>query len=309
MVSTLIGPATVIMMISGAYVTVFKLELLTSYALALSPAIIYTILCFTVKAKYQIMTAEIFSALYSFIMMVVFVGTIITAVQESPYHPSVLFLLAMLVIFLFAAMLHPWEFSCIIYGALYFLCVPSGFLLLVIYSLCNMNVVSWGTREVPKRKTKKEIEEEEKERKEKEEKKKQGWFSQFMPKFQLQDLRAFMDISKKEDKSANILEQMNNLERLILDSKGKSELTEVLIDKKGILTKPRRSVKFSEETQIEDEAEQKRTEEDEYLYQKEKKKRNDLVNPKWLEIEEFHPGTVVQMNNEESTFWENFIKK
>jgi chitin synthase len=172
-----------------------------------------------------------------------------------------------------------------------------------------MNVVSWGTREVPKRKTKKEIEEEEKERKEKEEKKKQGWFSQFMPKFQLQDLRAFMDISKKEDKSANILEQMNNLERLILDSKGKSELTEVLIDKKGILTKPRRSVKFSEETQIEDEAEQKRTEEDEYLYQKERRIRNDLVNPKWLEIEEFHPGTVVQMNNEESTFWENFIKK
>jgi hypothetical protein len=61
---------------------------------------------------------------------------------------------------------------------------------------------------------------------------------------------------------ANILEQMNNLERLILDSKGKSELTEVLIDKKGILTKPRRSVTFSEETQIEDEADQKRTEED-----------------------------------------------
>jgi chitin synthase len=46
-----------------------------------------------------------------------------------------------------------------------------------------MNVISWGTREVPKRKTKKEIEEEEKKRKEKEEKKKQGWFSQFMPKF------------------------------------------------------------------------------------------------------------------------------
>ena len=309
MVSTMIGPATVIMMISGAYLTVFKLDLLTSYAIALSPAIIYTILCFTVKAKYQIMAAEIFSALYSFIMMVVFVGCIITAVQESPFHPSVLFLSAMVFIFLFAAMLHPWEFSCIIYGALYFLCVPSGFLLLVIYSLCNMNVISWGTREVPKRKTKKEIEEEEKKRKEKEEKKKQGWFSQFMPKFQLQDLRAFMDISKKEDKSANILEQMNNLERLILDSKGKSELTEVLIDKKGILTKPRRSVTFSEETQIEDEADQKRTEEDEYLYQKKMKKRNDLVNPKWLEIEEFHPGTVVQMNDEENTFWENFIKK
>lgn len=309
MVSTLIGPGTVVMMISGAYVTVFKLNLETAYAIALTPAIVYTILCFTVKSKYQIMAAEIFSAFYSFIMMVVFVGSIITAAKESPFHPSVIFLGAMMFIFLFAAILHPWEFSCIIYGALYFLCVPSGFLLLVIYSLCNMNVISWGTREVPKKKTKKEIEEEENKRKEKEEKKKQGWFSRFMPKFQLQDLKAFMDISKKEDnKSVDILEQMNkNIERL-LDSKGKDELTEILIDKKGILTKPKKSVKFSAETQIEDETE-KRTEEDEYLYQKEKKKRNDLVNPKWLEIKEFQPGTVVRMNDEENTFWENFIEK
>lgn len=307
----MIGPATVIMMISGSYLTVFKLNLLTSYAIALTPAIIYTILCFTVKSKYQIMAAEIFSALYSFIMMVVFVGCIITAVQESPFHPSVLFLSAMVFIFLFAAMLHPWEFSCIIYGVLYFLCVPSGFLLLVIYSLCNMNVISWGTREVPKKKTKKEIEEEEKKRKEKDEKKKQGWFSQFMPKFQLQDLKAFMDISKKEDKSVDILEQMNkNIERL-LDSKGKDELTEILIDKKSILTKPKKSVKFSAVTQIEEEEEdeEKHTEEDEYLYQKEKKKRNDLVNPKWLEDKDFQQGTVVRMNDEENIFWEKFIEK
>lgn len=304
----MIGPATVIMMISGSYLTVFKLNLLTSYAIALTPAIIYTILCFTVKSKYQIMAAEIFSALYSFIMMVVFVGCIITAVQESPFHPSVLFLSAMVFIFLFAAMLHPWEFSCIIYGVLYFLCVPSGFLLLVIYSLCNMNVISWGTREVPKKKTKKEIEEEEKKRKEKDEKKKQGWFSQFMPKFQLQDLKAFMDISKKEDKSVDILEQMNkNIERL-LDSKGKDELTEILIDKKSILTKPKKSVKFSQ-IEEEEEDEEKHTEEDEYLYQKEKKKRNDLVNPKWLEDKDFQQGTVVRMNDEENIFWEKFIEK
>ena len=33
------------------------------------------------------------------------------------------------------------------------------YLLLMIYSLCNMHVVSWGTREVKQTKTEKEVEE------------------------------------------------------------------------------------------------------------------------------------------------------
>ena len=39
------------------------------------------------------------------------------------------------------------EFYCILHGALYFLAVPSMSMLLIIYSICNMHVVSWGTRE------------------------------------------------------------------------------------------------------------------------------------------------------------------
>lgn len=313
MVSTLIGPSTVIMMIAGSYLTVFKLDLLTSYAIALTPAFVYTILCFTVKTKYQIMVAEILSAVYSFIMMVVFVGCIITAVRESPFHPSVIFLAAMVFIFLFAAVLHPWEFSCIIYGALYFLCVPSGFLLLVIYSLVNMNIVSWGTREVPKKKTKAEIEEEERKRKEKEEKKKQGWFSRFMPKFQLQDLKGLMDMTRKEDKSVVLLEQMNKNMEMFMKLQGKSGalLEEVKVDEIKP-PKQRKSVSFAggmSDSDSDEEEKEKRTKEDEYIYQKEKKQRNDLKNPKWLELKEFQVGHTMQMNKEELDFWHSFIEK
>jgi chitin synthase len=62
---------------------------------------------------------------------------------------------------------------------LYLLVIPSGYLLLVIYSLCNLHVVSWGTRETPKKKTKaeQEKEQEEKAKKEEEKKKKKGLFS------------------------------------------------------------------------------------------------------------------------------------
>jgi chitin synthase len=48
--------------------------------------------------------------------------------------------------------------------------VPSTFILLTIFYLCNLNNVSWGTRETPKKLTKEE--EEEQKRKEEEKKKK-----------------------------------------------------------------------------------------------------------------------------------------
>lgn len=61
--------------------------------------------------------------------------------------PSGLFLIIMTLLYLITAALHPQEFSLVIYGVLYFLCIPSGYLLLSIYSIVNMNNVSWGTRE------------------------------------------------------------------------------------------------------------------------------------------------------------------
>ncbi len=45
---------------------------------------------------------------------------------------------------------------------MYLLCIPSMYLLLTIYSITNLNVVSWGTREVAVKKSKKEMEEEKK---------------------------------------------------------------------------------------------------------------------------------------------------
>ena len=64
--------------------------------------------------------------------------------------------------FFVAACLHPQEFWCVVPGLMYLLCIPSMYLLLIIYSITNLNVVSWGTREVAVKKTKKEMEEERK---------------------------------------------------------------------------------------------------------------------------------------------------
>ncbi|XP_063422773.1 chitin synthase chs-2-like [Mytilus trossulus] len=287
MLSTLIGPSTVIMMIAGAYLTVFQMNLLTSYAIALSPAILYTILCFTVKPKYQIITAEIFSAIYSFIMMVVFVGCIITAVKQSPFHPSVIFLCAMVFIFLFAAVIHPWEFSCIFYGLLYFLCVPSGFLLLIIYSLCNMNSVSWGTREVAKKKTQKEKDEEERNKKEKEKKKKQkSWLKRLMPVNQLKDLRSILELSKKETKTKE--------DRGIQTE----DLNEVVVE-----TNKRKTVSWSDKTP------DKPIHEQTVITPTTDKPFDVRHKPKWTEDKDFKDGKIMSMTPKETIFWEEFIKR
>ncbi|XP_062608331.1 chitin synthase chs-2-like [Saccostrea cucullata] len=147
MVATLIGPATILMMIAGAFVAVFGLDLMMSYVASLLPAVAYFIICLTFRLNVQLVIAQILSGFYVLIMMVVFVGVIITAVTESPYHPSVIFIMGLVAIFIVAALLHPREWGNIIYGLLYYILVPSGFLLLVIYSLCNLNDISWGTRE------------------------------------------------------------------------------------------------------------------------------------------------------------------
>lgn len=124
------------------------------------------------------------SALYAVIMMAVIVGTTIQIAEDSWTSPNAVFLMLLFSIFIIAAIVHPQEFWCIVPGLLYFLCIPSGYLLLLIYSLCNLNIVSWGTREVEKKKNTKKKPGEQKEVKKVEpvKKPKKGLFSQFTVK-------------------------------------------------------------------------------------------------------------------------------
>lgn len=93
-------------------------------------------------------------------MMAVIVGISLQMVVDGIASPSAIFLLAMTASFIVAAILHPREFSCVFHGIIYFLSVPSMYLFLTLYSITNLHVVSWGTREVATKKTKKQLEQE-----------------------------------------------------------------------------------------------------------------------------------------------------
>ncbi|XP_043801543.1 chitin synthase chs-1-like [Apis laboriosa] len=90
------------------------------------------------------------------IMMAVIVGTALQLGEDGIGSPSAIFLIALSGSFFIAACLHPQEFWCIVPGIIYLLSIPSMYLLLILYSIINLNVVSWGTREVQVKKTKKE---------------------------------------------------------------------------------------------------------------------------------------------------------
>lgn len=103
----------------------------------------------------QLIVAQILSTAYALIMMAVIVGTALQLREDGIGSPSAIFLIAMTGSFFIAACLHPQEFYCIIPGIIYLLSIPSMYLLLILYSIINLNVVSWGTREVAVKKTKK----------------------------------------------------------------------------------------------------------------------------------------------------------
>lgn len=171
MFGTILGPGTIFLMLVGAMNAVFHISNWDSFIINLIPILFYIVICFSCPSEIQILVAQIMSAAYALLMMAVFVGTAIQMVEDSVLSPTNIFFLSLLASFFIAALAHPQEFSCFYPIVLYLLCVPSMYLLLTIYSLINLNVVSWGTREVQTKKTKAELDEE---KRQEEEAKKRG---------------------------------------------------------------------------------------------------------------------------------------
>lgn len=80
-------------------------------------------------------------------MLAVMVGIIIQVMDDGILSPSSLFFLAVSGQVIVTALLHPQEFGALICGIVYYITIPSMYMLLQIYSIFNMNDVSWGTRE------------------------------------------------------------------------------------------------------------------------------------------------------------------
>ncbi|XP_039594757.1 chitin synthase chs-2-like isoform X3 [Polypterus senegalus] len=148
MASSILSPASICLMIAGAFRYVFEVEPNGSLCLAVLPAVLYIVVCYTTKAEIQIMVAAVLSVLYTFLMLATIISIVGDIISEQTFFtPTGIFLFSMTMMYTVTAMLHPQEFYILIYGLLYLITVPSAYLLLNIYAMVNMNNVSWGTRE------------------------------------------------------------------------------------------------------------------------------------------------------------------
>jgi chitin synthase len=92
------------------------------------------------------------------VQIVVLVGIMRQIADDGLCHPNTWMLIFMVGTFLIAGLMHPQEVFNLLHGVLYFLAIPTMYLLLIIYAICNLNVVSWGTRETTKTSSEKEKE-------------------------------------------------------------------------------------------------------------------------------------------------------
>ena len=146
MTGTILGPGTIILMLVGAFSTAFSISTDLAMILNFIPMVLFMVICFTLKSDIQLFVAQLLSAIYAFVMMAVMVGIMIQISTDGPLAPSSLSVFAVAGAFILSAIMHPQEFWCLPYGIIYYITIPAMYLLLVIYSIFNLNVVSWGTR-------------------------------------------------------------------------------------------------------------------------------------------------------------------
>ncbi|EJD73888.1 chitin synthase [Loa loa] len=150
LVSSILGPGTIFLMVVGALSISFNIDTSLSLFIVTLPVVSFCLMCFISDSEKQLMAAQIIGALFAMLMTAVIVGTVIQMQKDGIMSPHSIFLLFVIASFVIAAILHPLEFTCITPGILYFLAIPCMYMLLPIYSLCNLNNIAWGTRENPK---------------------------------------------------------------------------------------------------------------------------------------------------------------
>ena len=77
MIGTVLGPGSIFIMIAGSMSTLFGLENWTSFAINMTPIVIYIIVCLKAKTDFQINLAMLMSICYALVMVAVIISLIL----------------------------------------------------------------------------------------------------------------------------------------------------------------------------------------------------------------------------------------
>lgn len=323
MAGTILGPGTIFLMLVGAFVAAFHIGNWVSFKYNIIPILLFMISCFTLKSSIQIIVAQIMSASYALIMMAVIVGTTLQLGMDGIGSPSAIFLIALSGSFFIAACMHPQEFKCIIPGLLYLLSIPSMYLLLIIYSLINLNNVSWGTREIATKKTKKELEADRKAAEEAKKLKKKEGLLGFLTRDQVNDDEGSIEFSLAglfkimlcvHPKDNSDREQLTSIADSLAVINKRFETVEAHMgitpnQRRRSAMQPRVSIRADGTTQVISEDANNDYSGGESEMSAPKEERDDLVNPYWIEDKSLKRGEVDYMPGAEVQFFKDLIEK
>ena len=68
----------------------------------------------------------VLSTVYALIMMAVIAGTFVAIAREGWFTPNAIFIYVLGATFLLSGLLHPHELPDLLWGLLYFVCIPAG---------------------------------------------------------------------------------------------------------------------------------------------------------------------------------------
>eukprot|EP00731_Ephydatia_muelleri_P036590 Em0285g7a len=175
--STAISPATVILVIASGFSSAYKVSdssIMATIIILLILSVAYGIFCLYGNPQHQLDVAKFATFVFAIIMGVVFAGNLKNIIYDFimvgktywpcsinvttnlstchnnthefmfPLTPSTMYLVLFTLLFISSGLFHLNEFSCLIHGVWYFLALPSGYLLLLIYSVANLDDRSWG---------------------------------------------------------------------------------------------------------------------------------------------------------------------
>ncbi|XP_055306958.1 chitin synthase chs-2 isoform X4 [Sitodiplosis mosellana] len=320
---TILGPGTIFLMLVGAFVAAFKIDNWTSFHYNIIPILLFMLICFTCKSNVQLIVAQILSTIYALIMMAVIVGTALQLGEDGIGSPSAIFLIATAATFFTASILHPQEFWCVSAGIIYVLSIPSMYLLLILYSIINLNVVSWGTREVVAKKTKKELEREKKEAEEAAKRAKQKSLLSFLQggagdngdeegSIELSLAGLFRCMFCTHGKTSDEKAQLTHIADSLTTIQKKIDTIEHIVDPHGFQHRKRTASGSSRDHHLGSVAEE--TDEDSEHSDSEtstvqREERDFLTNPYWIEDGDLKKGEVDFLSSSETQFWKDLIDK
>ncbi|VDI68956.1 chitin synthase, partial [Mytilus galloprovincialis] len=152
-VSTILTPGTIFMIILGALIVGFEtIPPWLALILNLIPVIVFILMCLYTSTERQLQMAAVLSCIYVIVMVVVMIGVVRDAILEGLCSTTTIFIIFVAGVFVISAILHPKEILCILPGILYFLAIPSMSMLMFLFSIGNLHVTSWGTRDTETKK-------------------------------------------------------------------------------------------------------------------------------------------------------------